>query len=172
MIARIEPGGRKRAVVRYHLRVILTGTEPLVWRLLQVPGTAKLDWLHAVLQVAIGWTNSHLHRFEVNGVPYSDTRHHYAEFEDDPEIFEESKVSMVKVAPERGDRFNYDYDFGDSWRHEIVVDAILPPSTAGAAQAICLDGARACPPEDCGGIWGYANLLKSSRTPNTRSTKR
>jgi len=175
MIARINPANRKRAVVRYRLRVILTGTEPPVWRLLEVPGTAKLDWLHAVLQVAIGWTNSHVHRFEVNGVPYSDTRYHYAEFEDEPEILEESKASLAKVAPEQGGAFNYDYDFGDSWRHRIVVAAVLPPSTDGAAQAICLDGARACPPEDCGGIWGYANLLevlKDPKHPEHRTLKR
>ena len=94
---------------------------------------------------------------------YSDTRHHYAEFEGDPEILDEWTFTLRQVVHHQKDSFGYDYDFGDSWRHQITIEKILPPDIIGAARAICLDGARACPPEDCGGIWGYANLLKILR---------
>jgi hypothetical protein len=73
---------------------------------------------------------------------------------------DENKAPLMQVAPDKGAAFGYEYDFGDSWEHEITVEKILPPDPAAATAALCLDGARACPPEDCGGIWGYANLLK------------
>jgi hypothetical protein len=143
----------------YQLKVVLLGSAPTVWRRLQVPGDAKLDWLHAVIQVATGWTNSHLHQFNVREACYSDTRHHSAEFEDDQEILEERTFSLRQIAPRDQDVFRYEYDFGDSWEHEITVEKILP-NTADCSSARCLDGARACPPEDCGGIPGYEDLLK------------
>jgi len=74
------------------------------------------------------------------------------------------------LAPEAGAQFGYEYDFGDSWEHEITVQKILP--AAGGATALCLDGAGACPPEDCGGIWGYAELLKTLKNPKTSGAPR
>ena len=159
MISVIETAGGKALAPLYQLKVVLLGCEPAVWRRLQVPGDAKLDWLHAVLQVGIGWTNSHLHQFKVGEACYSDTRHHAAEFEDDPEIMEERAFALRQIAPLEGDVFRYEYDFGDSWEHEITVEKILPSPTASSF-ALCLDGARSCPPEDCGGIPGYEDLLK------------
>jgi hypothetical protein len=160
MISVIETSARKSNAPIYQLKVVLLGSKPSVWRQLQVPGDAKLDWLHAVLQVAIGWINSHLHQFRVGEHCYSDTRHNFAEFEGDPEILEARKFSLRQIAPREQDSFGYEYDFGDSWEHEITVEKILPANAAAATTALCLDGARACPPEDCGGIWGYADLLK------------
>lgn len=174
MIALVEPAGVRIASPIFRLRVVLSGTKPVIWRLVQVPGTAKLGWLHAVLQVAMGWTNSHLHQFDVNGTLYSDTRHNYAEFEGDPEILEEWKFSLQQVAARAGETLGYEYDFGDSWRHEITIEQILPPDTVGAKQALCLGGACACPPEDCGGIWGYAKLLrilKNRKHPEHKAMK-
>lgn len=144
----------------YQLKVVLHGSVPPIWRLLQVPGDASLDWLHAVLQVAIGWTNSHLHQFRVGKDCYSDTRHHSAEFEDDLEILEAREFTLQQIAPHEQDVFIYDYDFGDSWEHTITVDKILPPNARALTTALCLNGARACPPEDCGGLGGYEYLLK------------
>jgi hypothetical protein len=160
MIFAIETTAGNAAAPICQLKVVLLGSEPPVWRRLLVPGDAKLDWLHAVLQVAIGWTNSHLHQFKVGGHCYSDTRHNYAEFEGDPEILEARKFTLQQIAPREHDAFGYEYDFGDSWEHEITVEKILPPDAAVATTALCLDGARACPPEDCGGVGGYENLLK------------
>ncbi|MCX6875544.1 MAG: plasmid pRiA4b ORF-3 family protein [Verrucomicrobia bacterium] len=174
MISVIETTAGKGNAPIYQLKVVLLGSEPPAWRRLQVPGDASLDWLHAVLQVAIGWTNSHLHQFKVGGDCYSDTRDHFAEFEDDPEILEERKFTLRQIAPREQDVFGYEYDFGDSWEHEITVEKILPPAAAAAMIALCLDGARACPPEDCGGVWGYDNLLKILRNrkhPEHKSMK-
>ncbi len=160
MISAIETTATKDNAPICQLKVVLLDSEPPVWRRIQVPGDASLDWLHAVLQVAIGWTNSHLHQFRVGEDCYSDTRHHFAEFEDDPEILEERKFTLRQIAPREQDAFGYEYDFGDSWEHQITVEKILPPDAAASTTALCLDGARACPPEDCGGVWGYDNLLK------------
>jgi hypothetical protein len=160
MIALIEPTAGKASNSLYHLKVVLIGTEPPVWRRLQVPGNASLGWLHAVLQVAMGWTNSHLHQFKAGGEFYSDPRHHFAEYEGDPEILDESKFTLQQLAPRAKDSFGYEYDFGDSWEHALTVERILPPNAKAAKVALCVDGARACPPEDCGGICGYGNLLE------------
>jgi hypothetical protein len=165
MIAQTEPTAGKGNAPACHLKVVLLGTTRPIWRRLQVPGDASLDWLHAVIQVAMGWTNSHLHQFKLGADCYSDTRHHFAEFEGDPEILDERKFTLQQLAPRAQDALGYEYDFGDSWEHEITVTKILPPDAAAATTALCLDGARACPPEDCGGIWGYANLLKTLKNP-------
>ena len=160
MIAAIDTAARKVNIPIYQLKVVLVGSKPPLHRRLRVPGDARLDWLHAVLQVAIGWTNSHLHQFRVGGNCYSDPRHHLAENDGDPEILDERKFTLQKIAPGLNDSFDYDYDFGDSWRHRITVDKFLPPDATSATIAVCIGGARACPPEDCGGIFGYDNLLK------------
>ncbi len=174
MISAIETTAGTGNVPIYRLKVVLLGTEPPVWRRLQVPGNASLDWLHAVLQVAIGWTNSHLHQFKAGGHCYSDTRHHFAEFEDDPDILEARQFTLQQIAPRKQDSFGYEYDFGDSWEHEITVEKILPPDVAASKTALCFDGARACPPEDCGGVWGYADLLeilKNRKHPEHKTMK-
>jgi hypothetical protein len=160
MISFVESIGSRMDGSIYHLEIVLNGAKPRIWRRLEVPGDANLGWLHAVIQVAMGWTNSHLHHFKVAGALYSDTRHHFAEFEGDPEILEERKFSLQQLAPLEKDSFCYEYDFGDSWWHDITVSKILSPAPPAATTAVCLGGARACPPEDCGGIWGYTNLLK------------
>lgn len=159
--------GKGNAAI-YHLKVVLQGSRPPIWRMLQVPGDANLGWLHAVLQVAMGWTNSHLHHFLTREARYSDPRLGEDEgFGGEPDR-DEAGAALAQVAPEEGARFHYEYDFGDSWEHEITVAKILPPESAGAAgaAAVCLDGARACPPEDCGGIPGYAELLQALANPN------
>ena len=173
MISAIETAAGGGNAPIYQVKVVLLDSGPPVWRRLQVSGDARLDWLHAVLQVAIGWTNSHLHQFKVGEACYSDTRHHFAEFEDDQKILEERKFTLRQIAPREQDAFGYEYDFGDSWEHEITVEKILP-DTAPSSRALCLDGARACPPEDCGGVGGYDNLLKilkNRKHPEHKSMK-
>lgn len=163
MIANIEPIASKSAGPTYQLKVVLLGAEPSIWRTLQVPGHANLNWLHAVLQTAMGWTNSHLHHFLANDARYLDRRYNEEiGFGGEPDR-DEAKATLLQIAPTAGARFGYEYNFGDSWEHEIMVQKILP--AAGDATALCLDGARACPPEDCGGVWGYAKLLKALKNP-------
>ena len=174
MISVIETTAGKGNAPTYQLKIVLLDSEPPVWRRLQVPGDAKLDWLHAVLQVAIGWTNSHLHAFQVGEDRYSDTRNHFTEHEGAPEILEARKFTLRQIAPREQDAFGYEYDFGDSWEHEVTVEKILPPAPAASKSALCLDGARACPPEDCGGVWGYADLietLKNRKHPEHKNMK-
>ena len=175
MISQIQPLAGKANAPVYQLKVVLIGSKLSIWRRLQVPGNANLGWLHAVLQVAVGWTNSHLHHFFVGEVRYSDPR-----FDDDMGIDvepdpDEAKVTLAQAVPnEHGFRFGYEYDFGDSWEHEITVEKALPSDITTTAVAICLDGARACPPEDCGGVWGYNNLLrilKNWKHPEYRDMK-
>ncbi len=138
------------------LKVTLVGIEPPIWRRLIVPAWTTLDRLHAVLQVALGWTDSHLHVFEIDreriGIPY--------EMEDLVGVYTRSGrlVHLLDVVERGCRRFVYEYDFGDSWRHVVEVEDVREPGDERGAR--CLDGARACPPEDCGGIGGYERLLE------------
>lgn len=146
----------------YHLKVSLEGIEPTIWRRLQVPGDANLGWLHAVIQVAMGWTNSHMHQFIVGKRLYSDP---HLELDDDLSVLDENTTTIIEVAPRAKTAFVYEYDFGDSWEHRITVEKILNWDSTAAGVAQCLDGARACPPDNCGGVWGYANLLEVIMDP-------
>jgi hypothetical protein len=164
----------KKATATYQLQVLLTGSEPPIWRRLQVPATANLSWCHAVLQVAMGWTNSHLHQFISGENIYSDPSVQLEPYAGDPPVLDENKFTLAELLKDADDRLIYEYDFGDSWQHLVTLEKILPIDASASAMAVCLDGARACPPDDCGGIWGYAELLKALKNkkhPEHRSMK-
>jgi hypothetical protein len=149
----------------FQLLVTLEGVDPTVWRRLLVPGGVGLDKLNLMFQAAMGWTNSHLHIFTIKGQDFG------MHDEDAPE--DEIDEREVTVADALGDvrRFSYEYDLGDSWEHEVVVEAVerLPQ---GLRVAVCLDGANACPPEDCGGPHGYAELLEALADPRHEEHQR
>ncbi len=147
---------RRRPI--YQLRVALIGIEPPIWRRVLVSGNCSLRTVHRVLQAAMGWTNSHLHIFTSvdHRAAVSDPR-----FELDG-ARDESRVKLRTFAPAIGDRFHYEYDLGDGWEHEVLVEDILAPQDARQAPC-CLAGARACPPEDCGGIPGYFELVAAMK---------
>jgi len=145
----------------YQLKVLLNGSQPPIWRRLQIPAAANLGWLHAVLQVAIGWTNSHLHDFICGEHSYADPRAELQEYEGDPSVLDETKFKVADLLHDIHERLVYKYDFGDSWEHVVILEAILPSDASKPGSAVCLAGSRACPPEDCGGIWGYMELLKA-----------
>ena len=130
----------------------LCNVEPRVWRRLLVPGSVRLDKLHRMFQAAMGWQDSHLHAFEIGGDSYG------MQFDDYPDGELQEKDFTVVTAIGANERFIYEYDFGDSWDHEISVHRVwrMPK---GLKFAVCLDGANACPPEDVGGPWGYQHLL-------------
>ena len=109
----------------------------------------------------MGWTDSHLHQFEKDGKYWGDPTNR--EFEDDIEIIDESKVSVGKVLLAEGDSMVYVYDFGDDWRHQVVLEKILP--SEGATKPVCLAGERRCPPEDVGGPFGYEEFLEAIFQP-------
>ena len=139
----------------FRVRLDLHGARPPVWRRLELPGELTLPRLHDVIQAAMGWTNSHLHRFRTgrdHRSPYFVT--HFDLDEGDDGTLEDD-VRLDQLVAERGDELWYEYDFGDGWDHRLVIEEVLdePPSAAR-----CTAGRMACPPEDCGGIGGYEEL--------------
>ncbi len=145
----------------YQLKVTLKGSKPPIWRRIQVRGSTRLSALHEILQIVMGWTDSHLHQFIVGDVYYGVPD---PEWGWGVEIKNEQRVQLEQIVSGAKDKFIYEYDFGDSWEHEIVVEKILSAETAGSYPA-CLTGKRACPPEDVGGIWSYDTFLEALRDP-------
>jgi hypothetical protein len=136
----------------FALRVTLEDVNPLVWRRVLVPGSVRLHKLHRMFQAAMGWQDSHLHSFDIGNARYG---MQLDDFPDD-ELDEGAVTSLRAIGEVR--LFTYDYDFGDSWTHEVVVES-LSRSPLGLKFGVCVDGENACPPEDCGGPPGYADLL-------------
>ena len=156
------------------IRVSLDEIEPEVWRCLVVPLHWNLEQLHLVIQAAFNWWNYHLHEFRIGGLCYGDrVVLEEGSVEDDPRAFEQREVSLRDFR-DLGTTFAYIYDFGDNWHHTVEIEKFLaldePPK-----QVSCVDGARARPPEDVGGIPGYEQFLaiiKNSKHPDYAETKR
>jgi hypothetical protein len=144
----------------YELKIVLEGSSPPIWRRLHVPALATFEELHHVIQFAMGWDDQHLHKFQAGskriGVPES------SRF---GSTTDESRTRLYRVMTREGDSLTYEYDFGDGWRHAVTLERIHRPQSE-VTEIVCLDGARACPPEDSGGIWGYQDLLDASKDAN------
>jgi hypothetical protein len=140
----------------YQLKIALTGITPPIWRRIQVSGSIKLCCLHSAIQVAMGWTDSHLHQFEKDGKNWGVPE--WDEF-DEFDLIDEGKTQLAKVLKSEGDSMVYQYDFGDDWQHEVVLEKIVPVSDL-LKTPICLAGERRCPPEDVGGVQGYQEFLE------------
>ena len=130
----------------------------MVWRRLLVPGSVRLDKLHRMFQAAMGWEDYHLHLFEIGDSRFG------MQFDEFPEDELQEKDATVLRAIGDARRFSYEYDFGDRWRHEVVVESFAR-SPRGLKFGVCVDGQNACPPEDCGGVPGYADLLEVLADP-------
>ena len=141
----------------YQMKITLQEVKPPIWRRIQVKGDITLKVLHTTIQKVMGWTDSHLHEFIVKGVSYGDS--------EDEDALDERKYRLNKLNLQEKEKFFYVYDFGDNWEHIILVEKILPMD-AEAQYPICLKGKRSCPPEDCGGPWGYMDLLDVLNDPN------
>lgn len=140
----------------FELRVTLRHIKPAIWRGLQVPAELTLGELHQVLQLAFGWLDSHLHDFSVHDIQFG-----VVDVEDAFFVVDEHAAPLGAVA-NAGSKLVYRYDFGDGWEHEVKVERVV----AGGEDGIrCTGGARACPPEDCGGAPGFAGLLKALANP-------
>jgi hypothetical protein len=150
--------GAKKSI--YQLKVTLKGSRPPIWRRVLVPGDIRLSDLHDVLQVVMGWHDYHLHVFTAGGESYGALDPDYG-LED---TIDERRVPLSRIAKTPGSRILYEYDFGDSWYHELLVEKILPPDP-GVQYPICVTGRRACPPEDIGGIWRYGQFLAAIADP-------
>jgi len=142
----------------YQLKIELKGSEPKIWRRIQVAEDTSFSDLHDIIQLTMGWENSHLFEFKVNKVRIFDFEENFddgsnpAERDSFDTLLNEI-VNLIKT------KFTYIYDFGDHWEHDIQVEKILP-ALKEKSFPICIDGERAGPPEDCGGIWGYQDILK------------
>lgn len=154
------PASRAARPVRrrvHRLKVTLRGSKPPIWRRVEVASDITLDRLHVTIQAAFGWLGGHLWVFTTGagefGLP-------------DPELghADAARRTLAAVAPRPGDRLRYTYDFGDDWEHEILVEDV-PFAEPGVAYPRCPAGRRAAPPDDCGGVWGYQDLLQVLADP-------
>jgi len=143
----------------HELRVTLLDVSPPVWRLVRVPSALPLSTVHAILQIALGWEDRHLHEWRVGDVTYGlPDEDSWGE-----ELADESAALLADVAPPDS-VLHYDYDFGDGWEHLVEVAAVRPYN-ANVPPVACIAGERACPPEDCGGPRGYERLVDALRDP-------
>jgi hypothetical protein len=145
----------------YQIKITLQDLRPPIWRRVQVWSDISLGELHQIIQIAMGWTNSHLHLFLIEGMEYGEP-----DLEYDWEVKDERKVKLNRVVSGEKFKFGYTYDMGDSWEHNILIEKVLPAGSEIPRYGVCLTGKRACPPEDCGGTWGYTELIETLRDPN------
>lgn len=148
---------RKKAAAIYQLKITLKDIRPPIWRRVQVRSDVTLSHLHWVIQLSMGWTNSHLHSFTIHdqeyGIPMPELG--FAELE--PE--DERPIKLSSFIPGAKFKFFYLYDFGDSWEHEILVEKVLN-AEVDVDYPVCIKAKRACPPEDCSGSGGYRQFVE------------
>jgi hypothetical protein len=149
----------------YQLKIQLKDIDPPIWRRILVSGDISLGELHEVIQVTMGWTNTHLHEFVLDSESYS------APEDEIDDSRDEHRYPLVQVAPQARKSFEYLYDFGDGWEHKIVVERTVEADKRYAGHPICIAGARACPPEDCGGPGGYDEFLRAITNPKHKRHK-
>ncbi|MDR3576128.1 MAG: plasmid pRiA4b ORF-3 family protein [Anaerolineaceae bacterium] len=153
--------GNSEPVQVYQIKVTLNSIRPPIWRRILVPDKITLLDLHDVIQDVFGWLNYHLHEFTIRDESYGDPANdEFGELE----IQDETKIKLRKLGFTKGSRFTYEYDFGDSWEHILVVEKVLP-FEKGMKLPQCIKGKRACPPEDVGGPWGYEGFLEAINDP-------
>lgn len=146
----------------YQLKATVRDIRPPIWRRVLVPGDLTLSQFHAVMLVLFGWHGGHLHMFTIG-----ETRYESAPEHDDfgPPARDESAFRLAQVAPAAGRKFNYEYDFGDSWEVDVLVERVLPAEGADAAPVV-KKGARMGPPDDVGGVPGYYDFIKTMADPS------
>ena len=148
---------KKREQIAYVLVVSLAEIEPKIWRRIIVPSSISLKKLHLVLQTAMGWLNYHLHQFETAQGTFGTPDPGYPDG-----TLGEARIRLDRFLVQEGDRIFYEYDFGDGWVHELRLERIIGP-VEGDVAVECLEGGRACPPEDVGGPHGYQEFLRAVR---------
>ncbi|MDQ6960465.1 MAG: plasmid pRiA4b ORF-3 family protein [Mariprofundaceae bacterium] len=154
----------------YQIKITLNDIRPPIWRRLHVPSNCTMDALHCALQMAMGWMDGHLYAFR--------TKKRWVEIPDPdamddagfglssrPKPEDSAKVQLCELA-KPGETIMYDYDFGDGWVHTIRIEKAVEADDISARKAVCLKGKRACPPEDCGGPWGYQYMLETLAMPD------
>lgn len=142
------------------LKITLQGIKPPIWRRVLVIATTLLPDLHKIIQTTMGWSNTHLHQFIDSGVHLG-----HPDLLEDPDVTDYRKMRIGEFIVMPRDSLMYEYDFGDDWKHKIVMEKAHAVGWGGRRYPFCLDGARACPPEDCGGIPGYMHMLEILADP-------
>jgi len=155
--------GRKAAVYRF--KITLQNSDPAIWRRIETKDVT-LEKLHELIQTAMGWTNSHLHQLEIADTRYTDRRFMMDDFDDFGAV-DYSGMRVSELVSEHGAklRMGYEYDFGDGWQHEVALEQVTEPEP-GIRYPRCIDGERACPPEDVGGVYGFADYVEAITNPN------
>jgi len=144
---------------RYLLKIRLLEIEPEIWRRFVVPADITLDRLHDVIQIVMGWTDSHLHEFTIGKKRYTE----YPKSKEDG--LEDGKYHLVNLIKQKGRTFTYLYDFGDKWEHEVLLEDSHYFNPELQHPIECLDGARACPPEDVGGVEEFFEFCRVLKDP-------
>jgi hypothetical protein len=148
----------------YQIQIALTRFKPKIWRRLLIPSDLLLSDFHFIIQISMGWENSHLHQFikdrtfYTKRMPGDDT---WGEMNN----VDYKKIKISDLLKKEKEKIVYEYDFGDSWEHDVLLEKILPDNEK-LTFPVCLEGKMACPPEDCGGIWGYSDMLEILKQPN------
>jgi len=142
------------------LKIVLRRTKPPIWRRILIRDNITFEELHLAIQASMGWYNSHLYEFALGrgtsiGIPFEDT---------DDYILDAKKIKINKYLNRKGDRMIYNYDFGDNWEHLLTVEKVESTSVS-EKYPVCIKGKGNCPPEDCGGVWGYYELLEVIKDP-------
>ena len=146
---------------RYYLfKIQLLDIDPLIWRRFMVPTSITLDRFHDVIQIVMGWNDCHLHEFTIGKKRYTE----YPESKEDG--LECGKYRLENLMKQKGRIFSYLYDFGDSWRHELVLEDSRYDNQEFGTELACIEGERACPPEDVGGTSAYFEFCKALKDPN------
>ncbi|MDR2500213.1 MAG: plasmid pRiA4b ORF-3 family protein [Treponema sp.] len=153
-------------VKAYTMKISLRDIRPMIWRTFLVPGGLRLNQFHGILQAVMGWDYKHAYEFCVNNQRYNELNLP----EETEEVLDARGCALDSLGLREKQRFIYTYDFGDNWEHEILVSKIdlLDPDGGGGPEPVCLKGQRACPPEDCGGVWGYRQLLEDLAAPRDK----
>jgi hypothetical protein len=142
------------------LKITLKGSKPPIWRRVLVLKQTSFFELHHIIQIAMGWDNYHLFEFKINNYRIGEPDD---EFEDmdfgNKKVFDANTMTLDSIIVETKEKFEYEYDFGDGWKHQILVEKFLPVDNS-LKYPICIGGKLDCPPEDCGGIDGYYYLLE------------
>lgn len=147
----------------YQLKVSLKNSKPEIWRRILVESNTKLPDLHNILQITMGWTNSHLHQFIKDKIFYA-KKMQDDEFWDDYNNVDYGEIVVSSLLKNEKDVMIYEYDFGDGWEHEILLEKLLPFDEEQSLP-VCIMGEMSCPPEDCGGLWGYEEMLEILKDP-------
>ncbi|MGD1823563.1 MAG: plasmid pRiA4b ORF-3 family protein [Pleomorphochaeta sp.] len=140
----------------YLLRIELLEVEPTIWREFAVPCDITLDRFHDVVQIVMGWMSSHLYQFVIKDKKYSEFEEYILDFDD---VFDSKNVRLNQFMTRKNQKIIYEYDFGDGWQHEITL-LNSNYNSHSAYDLVCVDGERACPPEDVGGAYGYQHFIE------------